>query len=344
MEVAIFDFTPLLDPVSLCVLLALLFFTIFLLAYISSSFFSTYDLREKHVLITGGSSGIGLETAKQYIKRGANITIVARNKEKLDKAHKELEVYDFSITKKHHKIRSISCDTSSSQEAVDKAFSSAVKAMGREVDVLINCAGTSLAGAFDDVPTEEFQNLYRSNVMGSVFPTRAVINGMKTRKDGRIVFVASQVAQCAIYGYTAYAASKWALRGLAEALQMEVKPYNIFVSVVYPPDTDTPGYELEMKGKPLLTKKLSESGSLFKPEEVAADIVKYSNIGYFGISTGLDGWFLKQLHPGMSPLNSAWEVLQHITTAPLAKIVSVVYVFFWDLECSSSAEKESKKK
>ncbi|RYH21495.1 SDR family NAD(P)-dependent oxidoreductase [archaeon] len=64
---------------------------------------------------------------------------------------------------------------------------------------------------------------------------------MKARGRGHIVFVSSQVAQAAIHGYTAYAASKWALRGLAEALQMELKPYNVSVSVAYPPDTRTPG-------------------------------------------------------------------------------------------------------
>ena len=170
------------------------------------------------------------------------------------------------------------------------------------------------------------------------------MKGMKERKDGRVIFVASQVAQCAIHGYSAYAASKWALRGLAEALQMELKPYNVLVSIAYPPDTDTPGYEEEMKSKPYLTKKLSESGSVFKAEEVAKDIVIYSNKGYFGIATGLDGWLLKQLHPGMSPVNVLWEVLQQIVFAPVARAISIFYVKVWDLECSAHAAYENSKK
>jgi 3-dehydrosphinganine reductase len=76
-----------------------------------------------------------------------------------------------------------------------------------------------------------------------------------------------------------FLASKWAVRGLAEALQMELKPYGIYVSVAYPPDTDTPGYEVEMESKPSLTKRLSESGSVFLPHEVAADMVNKSTIG-----------------------------------------------------------------
>ncbi len=89
------------------------------------------------------------------------------------------------------------------------------------------------------------------HISGSVYPTRTVLPGMKKKGGGRIVFVSSQVAQvtvnlllifhfislslslqqAAIHGYTAYAASKWALRGLAEALQMECRPYGIYVSV-----------------------------------------------------------------------------------------------------------------
>jgi 3-dehydrosphinganine reductase len=60
---------------------------------------------------------------------------------------------------------------------------------------------------------------------------------------------------------------------------MELKPYGIYVSVAYPPDTDTPGYELEMESKPSLTKRLSESGSVFLPKEVAVDMVNKSTIG-----------------------------------------------------------------
>lgn len=278
-----------------------------------------YDLKGKHVFITGGSSGIGIETAKEYLNRGANITIAARNQERLNEAVKVLEIYDSSTTKEHRKIVSISVDVSSSQDNVNMAVDAAVKAHGRTVDVLVNCAGTSVAGAFDTTSTDEFQNLFRSNVMGSVYPTRAVVQGMKEKKSGRVIFVASQVAQAAIHGYTAYASSKWALRGLAEALQMELKPYHVLVSVCYPPDTDTPGYEKEMLSKPALTKKLSESGSVFKSSDVARDLVTYSGRGYFGISTGLDGWLLKQLHAGMTPANCMWEVVQQILFSSIAR-------------------------
>lgn len=122
---------------------------------------------------------------------------------------------------------------------------------------------------------------------------------------------------------------------------MEVKPHGIYVSVVYPPDTDTPGYEIEMETKPAITKKLSESGSVFKPNEVARDLVTYSGMGYFAISTGLDGWFLTQVHPGMTPINNIWETVTPLFMAPLCRIISLCYVIAWDQLCAAEVKRES---
>lgn len=171
----------------------------------------------------------------------------------------------------------------------------------------MNCAGTSVAAPFDALPINQFERMMNINYLGAVYVTRAVIGGMKRKGEGRIVFVASQAAQATLHGYSAYGASKWALRGLAEALQMEVslssvlrnllticltnlqvKPFGIYVSVAYPPDTDTPGYEIENLTKPSMTQKLSESGSVFSAQQVASDIVTQSGKRYFGITTGFD--------------------------------------------------------
>ena len=93
----------------------------------------------------------------------------------------------------------------------------------------------------------------------------------------------------------------------------------------------------EMLTKPAVTKALSESGSVFSPAAVARDVLRYSALGYFGISTGLDGWLLKQLHPGMGPVNNWWEVTQSVLFAPLAKVISVAYVLGWDAVCRTHA-------
>jgi 3-dehydrosphinganine reductase len=143
---------------------------------------------------------------------------------------------------------------------------------------------------------------------------------------------------------------------------MELRPYNVYVSVSYPPDTDTPGhthtisisnkhvndilgYEVEMQTKPLITKKLSESGAVFSPTEVAKNIAEYSSRGYFGISTGLDGWLLKNLHPGMSPVNNIWETASAIIFSPICRVISVFYLMHFDsvVRAEVLQQKESKK-
>jgi len=287
-----------------------------------------FQYKDKHVVVTGGSSGIGLHVAKEYLQRGANVTIVGRDKRKLTNAIIELQNF---CKLPSQKIIPCSLDVSSNEETVAVSLNECVSELG-PIDVLVNCAGSSIAGKFESLKSTDFEEMLRTNVLGSIYPTRFVIPQMKLRKSGRIVFVSSQVAHVAIYGYTAYGASKWALRGLGEALQMECKPYNIYVSICYPPDTDTPGYQHEMLTKPNITKKLSESGSVFSTEVVAKKLVNGSTKGLFTITIGLDGWLLKQLHPGMSPLNNFWEVLEPILFSPLARIISLFYLYFWDVD------------
>lgn len=69
---------------------------------------------------------------------------------------------------------------------------------------------------------------------------------MKTAQSGHIIFVSSAAGQCPIWGYTAYGASKFALRGFAEALSMELLPFNVQVSVLYPPNTNTEGFQVSI--------------------------------------------------------------------------------------------------
>lgn len=112
------------------------------------------------------------------------------------------------------------------------------------------------------------------NYLGGVYCTKSVVDSMKSRKFGRIVFVSSQAGQIGIFGYTGYSASKFALRGLVEALQMEVKPYNIYVTLSFPPDTDTPGFKVENLSKCEETRIISESSGLATSKEVADGIIK----------------------------------------------------------------------
>jgi 3-dehydrosphinganine reductase len=116
-----------------------------------------FDYKNKHVLVTGGSSGIGLEVAREYLKKGANVSIMARDKKKLDAAKADLTGSDAELSKR---VFCASGDTGSSLEAVEKALAPSIKHYG-DVDVLVNCAGTSIAGAFDELDIGEFERMLK---------------------------------------------------------------------------------------------------------------------------------------------------------------------------------------
>ncbi|NWJ10973.1 KDSR reductase, partial [Crypturellus undulatus] len=310
-------------------LLAAAFIVAFvLLLYMVSPLISPKPLKlpGAHVVVTGGSSGIGKCIAIECYKQGAFITLIARDENKLLQTKKEIEKY--SVNDKQV-VLCISVDVSKDYELVENVLKQAQEKLG-PVDLLVNCAGTSVTGKFEDIEVSSFERLMGVNYLGSVYPSRAVISTMKERRMGRIVFVSSQAGQLGLFGYTAYSPTKFALRGLAEALQMEVKPYNIYVTVAYPPDTDTPGFAEESKTKPLETKLISETSSVCQAEQVARVIVKDAIQGNFNSSVGSDGYMLSILTSGMSPVTSITEGLQQVVCMGIFRIFGLFYLGSFD--------------
>jgi short-subunit dehydrogenase len=118
---------------------------------------------------------------------------------------------------------------------------------------------------------------------------------------GHIVNVSSIAGFIGIFGYTAYSASKFGIIGLSECLRNEMKPYGIKVSVLCPPDTDTPGFVRENLSKPEETKAISGNAGLMSPEQVAQALIKGMNKGAFLIIPGIEGKLIhlvKHLFPG----------------------------------------------
>ncbi|XP_077348201.1 3-ketodihydrosphingosine reductase [Lithobates pipiens] len=310
-------------------LLAAAFLVAFvLLLYMVSPLISPKPLKlaGAHIVVTGGSSGIGKCIAIECFKQGAFITLVARDESKLLQAKKEIEKY--AINDKQV-VLCISVDVSKEYRQVENVIKQAQEKLG-PVDMLVNCAGMAIAGRFEEIEIGKFTRLMEVNYLGSVYASRAVISTMKERRLGRIVFVSSQAGQLGLFGYTAYSPTKFALRGLAEALQMEVKPYNVYVTVAYPPDTDTPGFAEENKSKPLETKLISESSSLCQPDQVAKVIVRDAVHGNFNSSVGSDGYMLSSLTCGMSPVTTITEGLQQVVTMGLFRTIALFYLGSFD--------------
>jgi len=302
------------------------------------------DLRNCHVLVTGGSSGIGLACAAECVRRGANVTLVARNTKNLEMA---LSVVQAARSPNHDppsRVNVLSCDVGGDFRSVETAFASASVQMGLPVDVLINCVGAGPAAAFDEMEVTEFERLMRVNYLTAVHATRAVLPSMKSRKKGRIVFVSSQAGQLGLFGYTAYSASKFALRGLAEALQMEVKPFKVFITMAFPPDTDTPGFAEDSKEMPPETKEISATSGLFSSPEVARKMIDSVEGGDFLCCVGLDGFMLGTLTAGMAPVTSFFGLVLQAVCMSVFRIVGAFYLASFDGICQSWKMRRDEKK
>jgi len=125
------------------------------------------------------------------------------------------------------------------------------------------------------------------NYFGTLYVIRAALPAMRARQRGRIVLVSSGAALMGLFGYAAYGPSKFAVRGLAETLRSELRADNIGVSVVYPPDTETPMLEEENKTKPEETRLITGVAKTWSADAVAACMMRGIERGTFAITPGL---------------------------------------------------------
>lgn len=220
------------------------------------------DLRGAHVIVTGGSEGIGAAVARQAAATGARVSLVARRENTLRSTAESIAPT----------VEWASCDVADAA-SVHRALDDLQRRQGK-CDVLVTCAGIVLPGRFLDVPLEEFDEHWRVNVRGSITAARAVLPGMVERGTGHLVFVSSTAGLIGVPGYTGYGATKYAIRGLADSLRYEVEPLGVRVTVLYPPDTDTPGFAAENLRKPPETAAISGRISPVQPDVVAAALLR----------------------------------------------------------------------
>lgn len=247
--------------------------------------------RNKLVLITGGSSGIGLALARQILLNGGHVAILARRAELLTSAAAEL-----ANSKLHHdqKIFTLQADVSNKTE-VENAFSSFIEANGVP-DMVFNSAGVAHPGRFEDIGDGIFHWMMDVNYFGIVNVLKVLVPLMQQRQSGVIVNISSIAGFIGVYGYTAYGASKFAVSGFSDALRSELKPDGIQVSIVFPPDTDTPQLTYESQYKPAVTKEIAGSAKLMDANIVAIETLKAVSRKQYIILPGSEGKIMYWLH------------------------------------------------
>jgi len=252
------------------------------------------DFNGVTAFITGGSSGIGLSTAKLLAAEGAHVAIFARNKKRLEEAAAQIEA-----RRKHagQKVTWLQLDVSDNS-AVKSAMDRAVRYLGVP-RLLVNCAGRAYPRNFEDITYAQFDDTMRVNMYGIWNTCAALVPRMKER-GGVIVNTSSMVGFVGVFGYTDYAASKFAIVGFSEALKSELKRFNISVQVLCPPDTDTPGFAEENRTKPEETRAISAAAKVMTPDAVAKELIRHIRKGTFMIIPNFDGkttWIAKRFAP-----------------------------------------------
>lgn len=223
----------------------------------------------KSVLITGGSSGIGLALSTLLVGTCSTLTILSRQKQHLEEATRLLQILPGSqITQ----ILTLQADIAKRDET-SQVLAAYLQEHGTP-DVVINSAGVAHPGTFTSLEPEIFEWLMNVNYFGTVNVLKSLVPGMKSRKSGVIVNISSIAGFLGIYGYSAYSASKYAITGFSDALRSELKPYGIQLSIVFPPDTKTPQLDYEDQFKPFITQQLSSTANLMSAENVAKEILK----------------------------------------------------------------------
>lgn len=299
-----------------------------------------------HVVISGGSKGIGKSLGKRFAELGAHVTIIARNEAALQAAKEEIEKHRRNINVQ--KVRTVSLDltkitfpanSNSDKSREQQELLEMILGEHERCDILINCCGSSIPARFEDISQQEFHYMMDVNYFSAVNLTRVLLPVMKARSlsnqngsrqnGSRIVFVSSICGLLSFFGYSAYSASKFALVGLAEALHMELKPFDIGVTIAFPPDTDTPGYEEENKSKPSLTFKMSETGNVYSPDDVARSIISDIRAKKFSSTIGIENLLvLSALNPFM-PSNSICSALTDCLIASPLRLIAYFIMRSW---------------
>lgn len=212
------------------------------------------QLKGKVALITGGSSGIGLEIAKALAQEGVNIAITGRNFDKLESAITTLDQYDIDTT-------AIVCDNKNAEDV--KSCVAHVLETFERIDILVNNAGIMKNAPFLETSEELLDELIQTNVYGPFRFMQEVAPIMIRQGQGDIVNMSSMSAVNANANSSAYSATKFALSGMSDSFMREMRPHNIRTFLIHPSAVLT-----DLIGEPSL-----EPETMTHPEDIAEVIV-----------------------------------------------------------------------
>lgn len=252
------------------------------------------------MIVTGASSGIGCETARLFARAGANVVLAARNQERLCQVAQQLEGYG-------GRFLVVPTDVTDRQ-AVETMARLTIEEFGR-IDVLVNNAGLGLHALLAEGSMGNIRHVFEINVFGALNCIQAVVPYMKQQRSGQIINVSSIAGKIAAPFEGAYAATKFALTAISDALGLEVAPYGITVITVYPGPIQTPFAERALqeierlprpgvaRGLPVVRVAEAIVGAARRPQpEVCITWFDRLAIGLKAVSPRLIDWGLHQFY------------------------------------------------
>lgn len=220
-----------------------------------------HRLQDSIVVITGASSGIGRATAHLFARRGATVVIAARREEALYKVADECESLGG---------RALAAPTNVADwGAVEELARQAVDSFGR-IDVWVNNASVTMFGRLEDAPPEANRRVVETNLLGTLYGAQAALPRLRAQGGGVLINVSSGFGLVGSPYQGAYTATKFAQRGLSQALRGEVLGTGIHVCTIMPGPVDTPLYRYAANYS---GKEIGPSGRIIPPEKIARAIV-----------------------------------------------------------------------
>ena len=256
----------------------------------------TPELRDRHVIVTGGSSGIGLALVRRVLALGAKVSVVALDDGDLERLHAD-------PPPGAHPLHLAAADVSDRERAT-AAIASALERHGAP-EMLVTCAGVVHPGYVEDLSDAVFEREMAIDYFGTLWTIRAALPAMLERERGTIVCLSSFAGLIGVFGMAAYCPPKYAVRGLCETLRTELKPRGIHVASVYPPDVDTPGLAAEVPQHPPEQDAMQGKIKPISPEVVADAILDGVARRRKRIFPGRWTWLLARVASG-SPWIGDW--------------------------------------
>ncbi len=230
------------------------------------------ELKDRVVFVTGAGRGIGRALAHAFAAEGARVALQGRTKKNLEKVQKELKPYGVPAIVLPGDV--------SDEGTVSRCVAAAEQELG-PIDVLVNNAGIWATGPVEKIDALVFDRVIAVNLRGPFLVSRAVLPGMKSRRRGHIVNIASTAGRRGFPGGAAYCASKFGLAGLTEAMRYDVRSFDVRVTAVFPSTVatdltrDAPGFN---------------AAKAIQPEDVARAVVSIVKMDDRALPTSLEIW------------------------------------------------------